>query len=176
MRNGTEESRTNELINRAESMETPTDQLQTIGQGSKTLICILFTKTEHRSSLQRVCLNFPEYSLTRHKANLQEESILLAYIPISGITVTWVVSMETNVVDKGHHLRSFIKPSQFRITHGQSNSLRLLTYIYRDISNIVATETRESLVQHIWSPGNIKTMRFSLVSGSFCAILSSLRT
>ncbi|KER27807.1 hypothetical protein T265_05228 [Opisthorchis viverrini] len=44
--------------------KTSTGQLQTIGQGSKTLICILFTKTEHPPSLERVFLNFPGYSLT----------------------------------------------------------------------------------------------------------------
>ncbi|KER31773.1 hypothetical protein T265_02009 [Opisthorchis viverrini] len=42
----------------------PTDQLHTIGQGSKTLICTLFTKTGHPSSPELVFFNFPEYSLT----------------------------------------------------------------------------------------------------------------
>ncbi|KER22962.1 hypothetical protein T265_09048 [Opisthorchis viverrini] len=37
--------------------------------------------------------------------------------------------------------------------------------MYRDISNIVATETCGGLVQHIQSPGYIKTGRFSWVPG-----------
>ncbi|KAG5452265.1 hypothetical protein CSKR_106693 [Clonorchis sinensis] len=44
--------------------ETPTQQLQTIGQGSKTLICILFTKLNVYLILERVLLNFPRYLLT----------------------------------------------------------------------------------------------------------------
>ncbi|KAG5452895.1 hypothetical protein CSKR_107440 [Clonorchis sinensis] len=40
-------------------IETPTQQLQTIGQGSKTPVCISFTEL-----LERVFLNFPRYSLT----------------------------------------------------------------------------------------------------------------
>ncbi|KAG5445433.1 hypothetical protein CSKR_103755 [Clonorchis sinensis] len=38
--------------------------LRTIGQGSKTLICILFTKLNTHLLLERVFLNFPGYSLT----------------------------------------------------------------------------------------------------------------
>ncbi|KAG5445346.1 hypothetical protein CSKR_113240 [Clonorchis sinensis] len=38
--------------------------LQTIGQGSKTLICILFTKLNIHLLLERVFLNFPVYPLT----------------------------------------------------------------------------------------------------------------
>ncbi|KAG5450577.1 hypothetical protein CSKR_101740, partial [Clonorchis sinensis] len=38
--------------------------LQTIGQGSKTLICISFTKLNIHLLLERVFLNFPGYSLT----------------------------------------------------------------------------------------------------------------
>ncbi|KAG5445401.1 hypothetical protein CSKR_104666 [Clonorchis sinensis] len=44
--------------------ETPTQQLQTIGQGSKTLICIFFTKLNIHLLLERGFLNFPSYSLT----------------------------------------------------------------------------------------------------------------
>ncbi|KAG5446448.1 hypothetical protein CSKR_105399 [Clonorchis sinensis] len=44
--------------------ETPTQQLQTSGQRSKTLICILFTKLNIHLLLERVFLNFPGYSLT----------------------------------------------------------------------------------------------------------------
>ncbi|KER22499.1 hypothetical protein T265_14836, partial [Opisthorchis viverrini] len=40
------------------------DQLQTIGQESKTLTCTLIKKTEHSSSLERVSPNFPKYSLS----------------------------------------------------------------------------------------------------------------
>ncbi|KER20104.1 LOW QUALITY PROTEIN: hypothetical protein T265_15393 [Opisthorchis viverrini] len=89
----------------------PTDQLQTIEQGSKTLICILFTKSEHPSPPERIFLDFPGYSLiqiidgsnpskcykatskipqqiplfSRRKANLQEENILLACLPITKV-------------------------------------------------------------------------------------------
>ncbi|KAG5449650.1 hypothetical protein CSKR_104118 [Clonorchis sinensis] len=38
--------------------------LQTIGQGSKTLICISFTKLNIHLHLERVFLNFSGYSLT----------------------------------------------------------------------------------------------------------------
>ncbi|KAG5441622.1 hypothetical protein CSKR_114412, partial [Clonorchis sinensis] len=38
--------------------------LQTIGQGSTTLICILFTERNIHLILERVLLNFPGYSLT----------------------------------------------------------------------------------------------------------------
>ncbi|KER20862.1 hypothetical protein T265_10671 [Opisthorchis viverrini] len=95
-----------------------TDQLQTIGQGSKTLICNLFTKTGHPSSPEHVFLNFPGYSLTpvihrsnpskcykatpqipqkislfkRRKAKFQEQHILLACLLISSITVTLLPS------------------------------------------------------------------------------------
>ncbi|KER21323.1 hypothetical protein T265_15116, partial [Opisthorchis viverrini] len=44
--------------------ETSTGQLRTIGQRSKTLICILFTKTRYNLLLERVFLIFPGYSLT----------------------------------------------------------------------------------------------------------------
>ncbi|KAG5453845.1 hypothetical protein CSKR_109617 [Clonorchis sinensis] len=44
--------------------ETPPQKLQTIGQGSKTLICILFTKLNIHLLHKRVFLNFPGYSLT----------------------------------------------------------------------------------------------------------------
>ncbi|KAG5441163.1 hypothetical protein CSKR_102741 [Clonorchis sinensis] len=43
---------------------TPTEQLQTIEQGSKTLICISFTKPNIHLLLERVFLNFSGYSLT----------------------------------------------------------------------------------------------------------------
>ncbi|KAG5452359.1 hypothetical protein CSKR_105215 [Clonorchis sinensis] len=39
-------------------------KLQTIRQGSETLICILFTKLNIHLLLERVSLNFPGYSLT----------------------------------------------------------------------------------------------------------------
>ncbi|KER25576.1 hypothetical protein T265_06979 [Opisthorchis viverrini] len=93
--------------------EMPTDRSQTIEQGSKTLICILVTKTGHRSSPERVfleirCLHsfvgqiqanvtkwlhefrnrIPFFS--RRKAKLFEQHILLACLPISSITVTLV--------------------------------------------------------------------------------------
>ncbi|KAG5441253.1 hypothetical protein CSKR_102470 [Clonorchis sinensis] len=45
-------------------LRTPTEQLQTIEQGSKTLICISFTKLNIHLLLERVCLNFSGYSLT----------------------------------------------------------------------------------------------------------------
>ncbi|KAG5446803.1 hypothetical protein CSKR_114180 [Clonorchis sinensis] len=38
--------------------------MDTIGQGSKTLICILFTKLNIHLLIERVFLNFPGYSLT----------------------------------------------------------------------------------------------------------------
>ncbi|KER27258.1 hypothetical protein T265_05662 [Opisthorchis viverrini] len=42
----------------------PAEQLQTSGQGSKSLICILLTKLNIHLLLERVFLNFPGYSLT----------------------------------------------------------------------------------------------------------------
>ncbi|KAG5442120.1 hypothetical protein CSKR_112740 [Clonorchis sinensis] len=39
-------------------LRTPTEQLQTIEQGSKTLICISFTKLNIPLLLERVFLNF----------------------------------------------------------------------------------------------------------------------
>ncbi|KAG5454301.1 hypothetical protein CSKR_113992, partial [Clonorchis sinensis] len=45
-------------------LRTPTERLQTIEQGSKTLICILFTKLNIHLLLERVFLTFSGYSLT----------------------------------------------------------------------------------------------------------------
>ncbi|KER32288.1 hypothetical protein T265_01707 [Opisthorchis viverrini] len=45
-----------------EERETPTKQLQTIEQGSKTLICILFTKLDVHLLPERVYLNVDCYS------------------------------------------------------------------------------------------------------------------
>ncbi|KAG5444888.1 hypothetical protein CSKR_103598 [Clonorchis sinensis] len=55
-------------------LRTPTEQLQTIEQGSKTLICISFTKLNTHLLLERVFLNFSGYSLTvtRIQANAAE--------------------------------------------------------------------------------------------------------
>ncbi|KER28567.1 hypothetical protein T265_13549, partial [Opisthorchis viverrini] len=56
-----------------------------------------------------------------------------------------------------------------------SGALRI--YMYRDISNIVATETWGGLVQHIQLPGNITNERFSSVPGFFhlCVLLGHIR-
>ncbi|KER31529.1 hypothetical protein T265_02295 [Opisthorchis viverrini] len=86
-------------------------RLQTIEQGSKTLICILVTKPGHRSSPERVflgihCLqsfvgqikaNVTKWPrefrnrtpfFNRRKAKFYEQHILLACLPISSITLT----------------------------------------------------------------------------------------
>ncbi|KER20045.1 hypothetical protein T265_15406, partial [Opisthorchis viverrini] len=91
--------------------QMPTDRLQTIEQGSKTLICILVTKPGHRSSPERVfleihCLqsfvgqikaNVTKWPrefrnriplFNRHKAKFYEQHILIACLPIGSIAVT----------------------------------------------------------------------------------------
>ncbi|KER28255.1 hypothetical protein T265_04857 [Opisthorchis viverrini] len=95
----------------------PTDRLQTIEQGSKTLTCNLVTKSGHRSSPERAfleirCLHsfdgqiqanvtkwphefrnrIPFFS--RRKAKFYGQHILFACLPISSITVTLVVFVE----------------------------------------------------------------------------------
>ncbi|KAG5442173.1 hypothetical protein CSKR_104472 [Clonorchis sinensis] len=48
-------------------LRTPTEQLQTIEKGSKTLICISFTKLNIHLLLERVFLNFSGYSANATK-------------------------------------------------------------------------------------------------------------
>ncbi|KER33070.1 hypothetical protein T265_00969 [Opisthorchis viverrini] len=52
-----------------------TEQLQTIGHGSKPLICILFKKRNIHLLLERVFLNFPGYlyTVTKLQANAMEQ-------------------------------------------------------------------------------------------------------
>ncbi|KAG5453637.1 hypothetical protein CSKR_111579 [Clonorchis sinensis] len=61
-------------------LRTPTEQLQTIEQGNKTLICISFTKLNIHLLLERVLLNVSGYSLTRRKVDLREDILLARLI------------------------------------------------------------------------------------------------
>ncbi|KER22200.1 hypothetical protein T265_09653 [Opisthorchis viverrini] len=71
--------------------ETPTEPLQTIGKGSKSLLCILFTKVNIHLLLESVFLNFLGYSLTAAQMQANTTNTLLGSVVVRS---SWLVCVK----------------------------------------------------------------------------------